>query len=372
MELKLSIQSVYVLPEFETFYEKLEREQLAVAEMMGQQDGQVNKPTSPRHYNIQQVSSIKAVIQKALDYNYSLFKPVSTIAVTKELRNTGTENILLLEKEKNAKEKKLLFLKHEQINVRGAFNFLSSKLRIIIPALFGISEGVLVFSILQTASFPGVVKFFLSIVIALASAFGLNLGANYICKATNTKVKKERFAIVIAIAFAVAAGLGIWRAGLYEASANINSQIDLSSHPADATFSSLPFILISFISFIVALSFEIKHWLNDEQKAKLKKYEQLMTESKEIGLERENIVKEIKDIKAAVSTASGDVLRQQEYALANEYRLISLAQQIKNHYESTNIENRSDNSCPAFFGESITCDFKLYFADIFNNVKQKR
>lgn len=372
METNLSIQSVYVLPEFEAFYEKLEREQLAIAGMMGQQDGQANKPISQRHYNIQQINSFKGVIQKALDYNYSLFKPVSTIAVTKELRNTGTENIFLLEKDKNAKEKKLLFLQHEQMNAKGTFNYLSSRLRIIIPALFGISEGVLVFSILQTASFPGIVKFFLSIVIALASAFGLSLGAHYICKAINKKAKKERFAIVITLAFAVAAGLGIWRAGLYETSVNINSQIDLSSHASDANFSSLPFIVISFISFLVALAFELKHWLTDEQKEKIKKYEELKTESKKIELEKENIIKEIKEIKTTVSRASGDVFQQQECAFSNERRLISLAQQIKNHYEATNVEHRPDNSCPAFFGELITGDFKLYFADIFNNVKQKR
>lgn len=373
MKSTLTIQPKYVLPEFETYFEKLEREQLALAEMLGQQDGRTNKPTSQRHYVVQVSSSFKAIIQKAIDYNYTLFKPISTIAITREIRNAAIENLCLLDKEKNAKEKKLLHLKHEQSDLKITTSSISSKLKIIIPAMFGLSEGVLLYSILQNASFPGVVKFFLSIVIAMASAFGLNLGAHHICRAEGKRRKQKRFVVVITLAFVVAAGLGIWRANISGTSANINSQIDVANYSAQPTnFSALPFILLSFISFLVALAFELKHWLSDEQKARQKTYEKILAESKKIELEKNAIQEEIKTTKANISATSGDVLRQQEYAFANERRLISLAQQLQNRYEAANMEHRPDNSCPAFFGEPITADFTLYFDNLFTNLKQKR
>lgn len=373
METRLIAQASYTNPEFEAYYTKLEKEQLAIAAITGQQDGLVGKPASKRHYNIQIISSFKAAIQKAIDYNYSLFPPISSIAVTKELRNSAAENILLLEKDKNAKEKKLLFLQHEQTELKGKVNYISSKLKLIIPAIFGISEGVLVYTILQTASFPGLVKFFLSIAIALASAFGLSLGANFICNATTTPKKQQRFAVVILMAFIVAAGLGIWRAGLYSTSMHINAQIDEGGHATQTdSFSSLPFILISFISFVVALAFEIKHWQTDEQKQRVKQYEEKLAEVKKIEQERQTIKKQIDTTKQEISVASAQTMQQQEYAFANERRLISLAQQMVNQYESANVEHRLDGSCPSFFGEPITADFKLYFADIFNTIKQKR
>jgi hypothetical protein len=369
----LKHQQVFINPEFEAFFTKLEKEQVALAGIAGKQDGLANKPTSARHYNIQVMSSIKAAIQKAIDFNYSLFKPVSAIAITKELRNTATEDILLLEKDKNAKEKKLLFLKNEQAELRGTVNYISAKLKIIIPALFGLAEGILVYTILQSAGFPLLVRFFLSFVIAFASAFGLSLGANYISKATDKRSRKRRFAVVITLAFVVAAGLGIWRAGLYSGSVTINSQIDLTSSADQTTnFSSLPFILISFISFLVALAFELKHWQTDEQKARIKLYEEKVAEVKLTEQESNAIKTQIKIIKETASTASGEALIMQEYAFSNEIRLVTLARQVQNHYEATNIEHRLDNTCPAFFGESISSDFKLYFNNLFAHLKQKK
>ncbi|MGC4100870.1 hypothetical protein [Ferruginibacter sp.] len=374
METKLlKHQQVFVNPEFEAFFKKLEREQLDLAGIAGRQDGLANKPTSARHYNIQVVSSIKAAIQKAIDFNYSLFKPVSAIAITKEMRTTEAENILLLEKDKNAKEKKLLSLKSEQAELRGSINYIAAKLKIIIPALFGLAEGILVYTILQSAGFPLIVRFFLSFVIGLTGTYGVNLGANFISKAVNKKSWKKRFAVVITLAFAVAAGLGVWRAGLYSGSVTINSQIDLTSSGNQTTsFSSLPFILISFISFLVALAFELKHWQTDEQKARIKLYKEKVAEGKKIELESHVINNKIKIAKENVSAASGEALVIQEYAYSNECRLITLAQQIQNYYESSNIEHRLDNTCPPFFGESISKEFKLYFNNLFTHLKQKK
>ena len=378
MQQLTTVQS-YIDPEFEAYYDKLEKEQLSAMGIQAKQDGLANKPATLHHHKIQVIEPIKSTIQKAIEFNRSRYQPISHMAIAQSQRAQSSENITVKEKEKNAKEKEVLQLKDRQKELKATLcNGLSSKMRLIIPAAFAISEGIVVLNLLQGASFPFLVTFFLAIAIALAAGFGLHLGAHFIRKATTKIGARIRYAIVLSLAFLVAFALGVWRAHLYGDTVTINSQIDLNNvtgpagPAAPTTYSPWPFILITFISFLVALAFEIKYWQTDDEKKKQKAYEDLSKECRKAEKEYKDMVEEINTLNAASTMNSGTVIRKQEYACSNEERLLTLAQVILSHYEGTNVEYRKDGSCPEFFGESITSDFKLYFSDIFNNLKQNK
>jgi hypothetical protein len=369
----IQLQSSYSDPEFEATYQDLEKE-LAVYYVDAKQSGLMSSPTTFKQHLIRVITPIKSTVQKVLDLNYSRNQMLSEMAIVQSLRSTASDKAFGLEKEKNENEKNLVPLRNELMTLEGKCKRgLSTLLRIIIPAAFGICEGILVYSMLSGSSLPFLVAFFLALLSALVAGFGLHLGANYICKATTLQIKKMRTAIVLIIAFLVAYALGIWRARSYSDASEINSQIDLhqpASHSAD--FSPWPFVLISFISFVVALAFELKYWLSDEERKQLRLYEEKKAEVRKEEQAVQLLKTEIESVKVASTSDSASVMRRQEYACTNEERLLSLAQYTLSRYESINVEFRKDNQCPDFFGEPIDFGFKLYFVPLFNTIKQKQ
>lgn len=368
-----SILESYSDPHLETYFENLEND-LSVFDVKAKQDGPENIPSILKQHSIGVIIPIKSVIQKAIDFNYSRNQMYSDIAVVQGLRTTASEKAFTLEKEKNEKEKKLVPLKNEQKGLKEKCKYLiSSTLKIFIPALFGICEGVLTYKMVLTNSLSVIVAFFLALLTALIAAFGLHFGANFICKAKTVHLKRIRYLIVLSIAFVFASALGFWRASSFSNSSDINSQIDLHQQTSSSANASLwPFVIISFASFLVALCFEIKYWLSDEEKKQLKKYEEKSAEVKKEELAVKALNREIEDIKANSNFDSASIMRKQEYACGNEYRLVSLAQQVVSRYESINADFRKDNQCPAFFGDQINFDFKLYFTQLFNSIKGKQ
>lgn len=355
-------------PVFEDFFKTMESEQLGMSSIQARQDGLLNKPIDHRTYLISVVTPVKTVIQKGLDYNHAITQPATNIAIGQNLRAKALEDVSVKEKEKNAKEKIFLVAKGEEKQLKaGLRNRLSSKLRIIIPAAFGFCEFVLTYNLLESASFPVIAKFFLSAVIGLCTAFGIHLSANYICKAKTRLEQRKRFFIVTSLALAVAIGLGVWRANLYGDAIGINSQIDLNQTAFVEHFSPLPFIIVNFVAFLVGLLFELNFWQTDEEKWLLKLYEEKAQEVKKIEQEFIGLKNEIDDIKLNSTSDTALVIRRQEYGQANEQRLLSLAQQVVNNYESVNLEFRKDGECPTFFGQHINNDFRLYFSQFFNS-----
>jgi len=327
-----------------------------------------------KQYRISVIRPLKALVQKVIDLNYSHNQSFSDMAVAQSLRTIASDKATALEREKNEREKKLVPLRNELKYLKESCKRgISTMLRIIIPALFGTCEGFLVLNMLLGSSLPFLVAFFLALLTALVAGFGVHVGANFICKATTLHARKIRFVTVLVIAFFVASALGVWRAQSYSAASNINAEIDLrQSLGTPANFSPWPFILISFISFVVALAFEIKYWLTDKEKAQLKKYEEKAVELRKEEEAQEIMKLKIEAIKANSNVDSASVMRRQEYACTNEERLLSLAQHTLSRYESINIEFRKDNQCPEFFGEPVDFGFKLHFTSLFNSIKQKQ
>ena len=94
---------------------------------------------------------------------------------------------------------KLTVLKNEIKQLRGSLSTgIVSKLRKIIPVLFGLAEGFLVFNMLQSASTPGFVATLMAFVTALTAGFGVYLGAHFICKGTTLPERRKMYIIVLA------------------------------------------------------------------------------------------------------------------------------------------------------------------------------
>ncbi len=371
METTLTTQVSYRDTEFEIFFASLEKEQLALAEIQARQHGLAGKPINVRQYQILMIAPIKSVIQKALDWNFSRHQPVSNLAIGKELRLTAIDKAGLLQKEKNEKEKKLLINKHALNELRPRIgNPLSPKLKIGIPLALAVGEGALVYANLQYASYPFIMILFLSSVIALSAGTGLHVAADWIMKAPHKHAKLHRHIIVIGVASIVAAALGIWRSQTFNQASSIQAQVDLDPLNTPAHYiSAWPFIAVSLIAFIVALSFELKYWMSSEHQECCKKYNDKKKEVAKGQQEQIILQKKIDATKATMTKESGSILLKQEYAAGNEYRLTTLAMQIIRHYESVNCEFRNEAQCPVFYGEPINFDFKLYFTNFFTPKK---
>lgn len=363
-----TIHEPYSDSEFENYFVSLEKEQLLLAEINAKHDGSLGDPSTQRHYFIRIITPLKNIIQKAIDFNYGKFQPVSNVARIQDLRTTAGSKIFELTKEKNDKDTKRRLLKNEQKGLKAKLNSsISSKLRRIIPAVFGICEGYIVYNMLQNTKLPTIVSFFWGLLTALVTAFGLFLSANFICKAKTIFQKRIRIAIVLAAAFGVALSLGVWRANTYNEISSFHSRIDLNQATENSSsFSPWPFVMLSFVSFLVALAFEIKFWISDEERKRLRLYEEKSDEVKKADQEYNTIQKEIDSISKNMASDSGLAMEKYEYASGNEKRLITLAHQVVSIYEATNVNFRKDNICPEFFGNRIGFGFTLYFTGIFN------
>lgn len=371
---KQTIHESYTDPEFEAYYETLEKEQLALAEVQAKHDGAVNDPKSPKHYLIKFITPVKHVFQKGLDFNFSKFQPLSDVAIMQNLRTTATDKVTTLIKEKNDNEKKAAVLKNEQKGLKAKLRSnISLKLRRIIPVIFGGCEGFLVFNMLQSTGLPFFVCLFWGVLTMLVTSFGLLLAANFICKTKTNFQLKLRWTIVLVLAFGVALALGIWRASTYNEVSQINSQVSLNHAASHShSYSPWPFVVLSFVSFLVALAFKVKYWINDDEKKKLKAYEDKCAEVNKAEKQRADLEYQIDRIKSNSASDSASVMRKQEYACGNEQRLLSLAKQVVSRYESVNVEFRKDGHYPEFFGEPIDFGFQLYFTKMFYALNQKQ
>ncbi|MFN8250264.1 MAG: hypothetical protein U0V75_00175 [Ferruginibacter sp.] len=364
-------QEHHLHPEFEVMYQKLQEEETINAEISGRQDGLLNKPQSRRHYQIQFRSYINSAIQKAMDFNYSIFKPNSSMATIKELRATAEKLIAELIKKINTVEKEILFRKSDVANLK--VNLTTAVLKVIIPVMFGLAEGCLLFTVLSNGGYGLLMITALSFLIALCTGIGLHIGGLYITDAPTAAVKRIRRAIVLSIALIVAVALGMWRALITTETVAISNQVSLQNSSSQSfAMTMFPFIAISFTSFLVGLALEQRFALSKEERKRIKKYREKKAELSVAVKEYEGLTNEKKTIEDKVQEESAHVISQQETAHANELKLLSLAELIRSKYEAANVEHRPDNDCPDFFGQSLQHEFTLYFDHLFQQQNKQK
>ena len=245
---------------------------------------------------------------------------------------------------------------------------ISAHLKIIIPVIFGGSETVLLFNLLQSTSVSTGLAIFLSLVTGVVTGFAVHFSANFIRKAISKLEERKRLTLIIAIAFITAVILGIWRATVHSDVENINSAIAMDHQTVSnvGIVAVLPYILISFFAFVTALSFELRYWISEEQKKKQDEYIDKAKEVKATQRQLDALEKEKNGIVAESHNVAALVILKQEYATATEYRLLTLADELHHYYESVNLDHRQDGQCPDFFGKPVNWEFNLYFSKFFN------
>lgn len=365
---KQTILQPYTDAEFEIILENLERQELSLIEIKAKQHGPIHEPLTLQHYYIKIIRPLKDDIQKVIDMNYARYQPVSNVALIQNLRTNANDKIHELTREKNDKAQKLGILESEQESLKKKINGnISSKLRRMIPIGFGIGEGGLTILMAQSEKLPTIFSLLLGLLAALAAGIGIHVSANFICKAKTPFQKRIRIAIVILAAFLFALSLGIWRANVYSEVSKVKSEVDLNNPTNHSTsYSPWPFVVISFVAFLVALGFEIKYWITDAERKQMRLYEEKCSEVYKTQQEHDNLKKEIDSIERNLAENSALTMQKHEYAYGNEKRLLTLANRVISRYESINVDCRKDRRCPPFFNQRIDFGFTFYFNPIFN------
>ena len=373
MQSSLTILSLYVDPVFEDYYDKLQRDQLTIAEEQAKTDGASNKPTNYHQYFISLIAPLKSAIQLGLDFNHGRNSPISNLAVGKNNHEAAMKQITFLEKERDAKRKVVSIGKNQLEDLKPRWSYLPKKLRYLIPTLFGVIEGILIFNVLQQTSLPILLSIFIAFATSVVTGFALDVAGSWISRAIRKMQRRIRLAIVLSLAFGFACAIGIWRAATYNEIASANNQFDANSTLGpSASLPAWPFVIVSFISFLVALAFELRYWQTEKQKAAIENYEAKAKEIQELQHEHNNLKGLIQKAQSEVTIQSGTIIQQQEYAKANENRLISLAHHVMSHYERINTEYRADNQCPEFFGQKTDLGFTLYFNTLFKPITHQQ
>lgn len=366
----ITVSTNYTDPELEALYETLIQEQLTAATVKGKNDGKDNKPSNVQHYKVQRLNLIKSAIQTLININHSKHQPLCDMAVMQKMRSDSNAKLHDLRNEKKVKEVSLEQARNDEKQKKAQLKTgLIPKLHYFVIYLFGIMEGGLIYTVLRMQSDSLLANLLVSCAVTFFASYGLNVGAEYIANGLTKTKQRIRYVVVLIVGFAFSGILGLMRSDMNNETAAINAQIDMSTVLVSSN--PLLYVVVSFLSFWVMLALELKYFKSKEEKARIKDYDEKRKEVE--GLEREfnAIQEEIDSITEDVDSNSDLVLRRQEYAASLEHRLITLAQQIVEHYEATNVDFRTDHQCPAFFGEKIDFGFTLFYQHLFTPLNQQ-
>ncbi len=364
-----SLTNQFIDQELEDEYEKIKQELSIRLSFQGQKDGLLPKSIEQQHFKVHVWDTIKHEIQSLINKCHDKHQPVSSIANARGHRSESTERIEIKEILAKAAEGRYLLLAHECAVLKSALvTRISPALKAFILFLFGFSEAFFSFTLLRSASFSEAYAIMLSFAIGFSAAWGMHLAARYIATAPTSDQKKIRHLTIIGVALIVTAALGLWRATLSQEVTTTFALLGFGSPSAHST-SSLPYVLSSFILFVVGLSFELKTWISDTEIKKHMKYEERYKEMEKAKKEWDDLVADKHKLSNDALTASANSISRLEWASGFEQRLCNLADQLRSMYERSYLEHRIDGVCPKFFGTEKPWGFTVYFTEIFKNIK---
>lgn len=367
-----SLTTQFIDQELEDEYEKIKQELSIRLSFQGQKDGLLPKLIESQHFKVHVQDTIKHEIQSLINKCHDKHLPVSSIANARGHRSESKERIEIIEVLAKAAEGRYLLLLHEcSLLKSGLITRISPALKIFILILFGFCEAFFSFTLLRSASFSEIFATILSFGLGFSAAWGMHLAARFIATTPTPNQKKVRHMIIIGIALVVTVGLGLWRATLSQEVTTTFALLGFGSASTHST-SALPYVLSSFILFIVGLSFELKTWISDAEIKKHMKYEERAKELEKVKKEWDDLVAEKHKLSNDALTASANSISRLEWASGFEQRLCNLADQLRSIYERTYLEHRIDGVCPKFFGTEKPWGFTVYFTEIFKNIKTQQ
>jgi len=355
----------YKNAELEAMYEQIKKTEGVVAEVSGKEDGLQGKPGSEMEYTVIYTNVLRTKIQSALDRSYQLHRPASSIAATADARKHQKQQVALLGIDAAAAKKKYEVLKVELDELRSASKkTISTKWRILTAAAFGLSEGALVFTILSE-SVPFSISLLLAAATAVATGWGIHLGAHFIRSARDSVTQVRRLLAILAIGFILSLAVGMWRANHFSAVNQMDAAVKLEhEEEVQRTYVAWPFITISFVVFIAALGFELRTWLSDHKRRQLQMLQLKHKQMKEANNAWRQLVARRVTTEEELRIGSASTIEQLEYAKSFEQRLVTLTAELRSIYEQVNVRYRTEGA-PEFFGRLDDFGLKLYFTDLF-------
>lgn len=372
MNTSLFTTTTYFNESLEEKLEDLKTTQSLRLGMIAKEHGLENKPTTKHFMEIHVIYPIVSSIQEILDTNNKIHHPISSRAEGSALRTDGHEKLTTLKvRLRNAEHEQSLRNQERQMLKRDIKDGFFNEIRLIVSFLFGCTEFFLALSIFQSANINPFYGLLMSGTIGFASGWGVYLGADYIKKEQQYQRRQLKHRFVLFIGLCTCIALGSWRYFLYQEVIQINGQIALIESPVinSGALTAAPYMLVSFILFLVSLSFEMRYWVSEEQRRKYIAYKEKDIEVKKAKKTIENLIKEIDTLSLKISSSTTQIIKEQEYAFGFEQRILGLADFLLHHYQSTNIGYRQDSSCPSFFGEKYNWKFRLYFDQLFSTPK---
>jgi hypothetical protein len=363
----VTVPATYTDPELESSYAFFEQEQMTKAEINGKHDGKNHQPSDARRYKVQTISSLRSAVQSLIDVNHLKHQFLCDVGYAQTIRKDTEKVLNVLRNESKATELKLANVKNEeqQLKCDGDYGW-STKMQRGILLAFALVEGALTYLVLKNISSSFVLNILLSLTIMFVAGTGLNVGANHIATAATPYNRRVRYAVVLSVGLLFSIVIGYSRGNLNNQALAMETLIAMDT-PAPRS-NALPFMLISFVAFWVALALELKHWRSPADKAKIKAYKDKQREVAQYEKEVQKIQVDIAEANRQLTMKTDLVLRRQIYARDFEMRLISLAQKLVDTYESANVEFRHE--CPKFFGEKVDFEFSLHYQDLLKTSKQ--
>ena len=370
---QLMVIQTYVDETMENNLKEYEEAMRLKMEIQAKFDGQENKPSNFQYLKVQALNPIATGIQALLDKNNERNQPVATMAYTQSIRAKADDDVKTLNFKANNAQRKYEALEQEQKRVRPSLaKKISRYINYPITISFALAEFLMTWTLAAVTSSSLIQSLAISLIVALISGFGIYVSAGFIRKANSKKETIKRYLLVLSIAAIVCIGLGSWRAVMNGEINDANAQLSGTTTIVSTTSASpIFYAILSFIAFIVCLALEIKFYQTEADKRKQREGDFKEREVKETKAEWLAYEEAKKQILAETTEVSGIALHRHEYGKAFEQRLITLADELRSYYESTNLNFRKDGQCPTFFGEATDWQFKLYFIKFFNNENQQ-
>jgi len=349
-------------PEQNEDIEKLKKSLLTYTALKGEEDGKENKPLTEAQYKALIHNYITVQIQQALEENHKRHQPVSGIVVAQQSKAQSDETVHAIRKEVNDARFAIATLqnkadamdkpRHPKWYEYAEYGAVGA---------FGLFEGVVFHDALTAAGFSQTLIWISAVSITIMGAVGVKGAAGYIRKSLSKSQYQFRLAIVGAAGLGISWALGSIRAGMYNNKPSVSLQTTAIALSPENDVSAYSLAALSFVAFIVAVSFAMRLWKSKEEKEKEQAYydvcDEITTLSKTLA---ENESK----INGAKQTALADsalALARFEFAISVEYKLISIAKEVQQKYFEKVLRFRSNEIIPTFFIQPTPFSFTTFF-----------
>lgn len=344
-------------------YQKLASELYAFAEAHGSIDGKNKAPLTEQHFDALIIRPISSKIQSAVDDIQGKYLPISGMVLANTIRQEARLKINSLQPDLNK-----AMVDYEIIRNRLRSFAPDRKKRFktacihILEVSVGIFEAYFFFESFMSMGLNPILSGFLSVVTGFVIAFGIHVVAAFIKRAKTIIQRLFRYAGIIVPAIFIFIFLGHVRADAYNQASIFDSIIKQQMGPALFSISAWNLTMISLLLFMAVLFLSVHVAKTEEEVETEKLFETLNEELQNKQSIKEAFERQIVDTQNEAEEKSALALKNFEYALSEEKKLLALGKQTLELYVSTNIRFRDNKEYPEFFSKApVLIGIKTFF-----------